>query len=105
MLWSTCPVWLFAVLCECKGLQLLSWELWCLVVLWHPCAGQCMDDTWGLGMPVRIPRFSLHVMWQQVVYLAGGAVQGPAIRVAQALRPWHAGDICTCVSTPPGLHN
>ena len=35
MLWSACPVWLFAVLCECKDLQLRGWELCFLVVLWH----------------------------------------------------------------------
>ena len=47
MLWSACPVWLgFG---DCKDLQLLGWESWCLVALWHPCAGQCMDDTSGLG--------------------------------------------------------
>ena len=32
MLWSACPVWLSAVVCECKHLQLLGWEFWCLVV-------------------------------------------------------------------------
>ena len=30
----------------------------------------------------RAARFDLHGMWQQVVRLAGGAVQGPATRLA-----------------------
>ena len=45
MLWSACPVWLFAVVCECKDLQLLAWELWCLGVLWRSRAEQCLNDT------------------------------------------------------------
>ena len=32
MLLSTCQVWLFAVVCVCKYLQLLGWELRCSVV-------------------------------------------------------------------------
>ena len=48
MLWSAFPVWLFAVVCECKDLQLLGWELWCLGVPWHACAGQCLYDALGL---------------------------------------------------------
>ena len=28
MLWSACPVWSLAVVCEYTDLQLLSWELW-----------------------------------------------------------------------------
>ena len=39
MLWSACPVWLFAVVCVCKDLQLLRWEFWCFHSLkrWKLC--------------------------------------------------------------------
>ena len=47
MLLSTCQVWLFAVVCVCKHLQLLGWELRCSVVPLHSCAGRCLDDILG----------------------------------------------------------
>ena len=42
-------------LAVCSGLcvqrlALLGWDLRCLVVPWHSCAGQCLDDTLGLGL-------------------------------------------------------
>ena len=36
---------LFAVVCECKDLQVLGWGLWHLGVLWHSCVEQCLNDT------------------------------------------------------------
>ena len=40
-----------------------------------------------MRIPTRAARLGLHGMRQQVVHLAGGSVQGPATRVAQALKP------------------
>ena len=50
MIWPACPVWLIALVCEWSASQLLGWVLWCLGALWHACAGQCLDDTLGLGL-------------------------------------------------------
>ncbi len=47
-------------------------------------------------IPTRAARIDLHGVRQQVVRLAGGAVQGPATRMAQALKPGYAGGIRTC---------
>ena len=49
-----------------------------------------------MRIPSRAARSGLHGVRQQVVHLAGGSVQGPATRVAQALKPGYAGDICIC---------
>ena len=53
-----------------------------------------MQQVAGGEGPNQGCKVNLHGMRQQVVCLA----------VAEALKPGHAGDICTCVSTSPGKH-
>ena len=45
MLWSACPVWLFALVCECLKLAVTGLGVMVLRVLWQPCAAQCLTDT------------------------------------------------------------
>ena len=54
-----------------------------------------------MRIPTKAARLDLHGMRQQVVRLAGGAVQGPALRAGRGPRAWACKGIC--VSTPSEL--